>query len=123
VETSNNDVAKSVLGPTHSLRRAFCNTNRPIMLIRLNLFVRMSCQPCLFACHASLSDTLLNEDIFYVTHLRVVELMCLLPEVVKRNVGAIMFLTSSALTCRCTGKLITTALFSRGGSRLRVHAF
>jgi len=64
VATSSNYVAKSVLGPTLSLRRAFCNSNRPIMLIRLNLFVRMSCQPCLFACHASFPDTLVNEDFF-----------------------------------------------------------
>jgi hypothetical protein len=64
VATSNNYVAKSVLWPTLSFRWAFCNTDRPIMLIRLNLFVRMSCQPCLFACHASFSGTLVNEDIF-----------------------------------------------------------
>jgi len=77
----------------------------------------------LFACHASFSNTLVNEDIFYVTYLRVVELMCLMQALLKRDVRAVLFLISTALTCRCTGKLITTALFSHGGSRLRIHAF
>lgn len=83
----------------------------PIMLIRLDRFVRMPCQPCLFACHATFSDTLVNEEIFYVTYLRVVELMCLLQAVLKRNVRTVMLLISSFLACRCTGKLITPPYF------------
>lgn len=93
------------------------------MFIRLNLFVRMSCQPCLIACHATSQTRSSMKIFFYVTYLRVVELMCLLQAELKRNVRTVMFLISTAPTCRCTGKLITIALFSHGGSRLRINAF